>query len=232
MMTFLWTAFIVGLAGSFHCVGMCGPIALALPGGFSTRITLIGSRLLYNLGRVVTYTFLGALFGIIGQTFALAGFQQALSIGLGILLLAIALFSLDLESRFLSFLPVQQFTKWLKIGLGRFLKGKSYSSLFFIGLINGFLPCGFVYIGLFGAMASGSVMKGMFYMTFFGIGTIPLMLTTALFGTVISVKTRNLIKRSVPVFLVVFAALFILRGMNLGVPFLSPEIAKEEVSCH
>ena len=79
----LWTAVVVGLGGSLHCVGMCGPLALALAGGDRGGLRFIGGRLLYNSGRMVTYVLLGGLFGLLGGVLQLAGWQQGLSIAVG-----------------------------------------------------------------------------------------------------------------------------------------------------
>ena len=79
----LWTAFVIGLVGSLHCVGMCGPIVAALPIDTRSRMSLIGGRLLYNIGRVITYTLLGIIFGLVGKGFFMGGYQQIVSIVLG-----------------------------------------------------------------------------------------------------------------------------------------------------
>ncbi len=230
---YLWTAFVIGIAGSFHCVGMCGPIALALPGNFSTRINMVTSRALYNFGRIATYALLGAVFGLFGKAIALAGFQQAISIILGILLLIAAFFSVNLESNFLRLPVLMKFNNLIKQNLGKLLNTNGQSSLFLIGLLNGFLPCGFVYLGLVGSVATGSVANGAIYMALFGLGTFPLMFITSTLGSIVNVKTRNLFKKLTPAFFILFACLFIVRGMNLGIPYLSPKITTEgSVKCH
>lgn len=230
---YLWTAFIIGLAGSFHCVGMCGPIALALPGNFSSRVRVVFSRVLYNLGRIFTYSLLGAVLGTFGKAIALAGFQQTISILVGALLLFIAFFSINLESGFISIPFLNRFNSYVKMNMGKLLKVNSQSSLFTIGVLNGFLPCGFVYLGLGGAITTGGVFNGALYMTLFGLGTFPLMFATSLLGSVISMKARNAFKKLTPLFFILFACLFIARGMNLGIPYLSPKINSEgKVKCH
>lgn len=207
-----------------HCVGMCGPIALALPMGFKTRLSFAFSRVLYNLGRTVTYTMLGGIFGLLGKGLVLAGFQQALSITLGVLLLVIAFTAINPESQLLNLGPVTRFTTRLKVALGGLLRHGSQSSLFTIGLLNGLLPCGFVYLGIFGAINTGGALTGMAFMALFGLGTIPLMLAVSMAGSVVGAKVRASSRRLLPVFMVLFATLFIMRGMNLGIPYLSPKI--------
>ena len=231
-MEFLWTAFLIGLLGSFHCVGMCGPIAMALPAGFGSKATLIFSRVLYNAGRIVSYSIMGLLFGMFGKAFVFAGLQQWLSIAAGIVLLILAFYAFNLEGRLLQFKAFSRINHFVKKSLSKLLKINSQSSLLLIGVLNGFLPCGFVYIGLVGATATGSPSYGMLYMAFFGLGTFPLMLGVSILGSVISMKTRRTIKTASPYVLALFAILFIMRGLNLGIPYISPIMNNSTVSCH
>ena len=214
----LWTAFTIGLLGSLHCVGMCGPIALSLPYQGSRRIYAAGNALLYNLGRVAAYSLLGIIIGTVGRGFFLAGFQSYVSIGLGVLLLAIALFSINVESRLLQIPLMQGLNAWVKKQLGKLLRQRGPGKLFLTGLLNGLLPCGLVYMAIAGALAAGSIFGSALYMALFGMGTIPLMLATALAGQFIKLHWRARLRRLVPVFLAAFAVLFILRGLNFDVP--------------
>ncbi len=231
----LWTAFIVGLVGSFHCIGMCGPIAMALPYRSSSNFRSVANVLLYNAGRIVTYTTLGLVLGIVGRGIALSGYQQGLSIGLGIALLLVALFSLNIESQMLRLDWLQKLNMKIKRNLSRLLQSPRPQSLFMIGVLNGFLPCGFVYVGLAGSIVSNSLLNSALYMTLFGLGTVPMMLLASLAGSFLSLSWRRKIQRVVPVFMLLFAVLFILRGMNLGIPYVSPHLSSEEVKliiCH
>jgi sulfite exporter TauE/SafE len=214
---FLWTAFTIGLLGSFHCVGMCGPIAMSLPYG-QNRWTAARHAVTYNLGRTVTYILIGSLFGLLGKGVFLAGYQSAFSIGLGVLLLIMALFSSNLESTFFRIPILQKGLFRLKEALGRLLKIRTNPSFFSIGLLNGLLPCGLVYMAVVGAVSTASVWKGAAYMGLFGLGTIPLMLTIALAGNWIGIKWRNRIRSVLPVILVAMAVLFIFRGLNFDMP--------------
>ena len=231
----IWSAFILGLFGSMHCLGMCGPIALALPLDRSTRSKTVLGALTYNMGRVLTYAMLGLVFGQIGRAFSLIGLQRWVSIGAGVLLLVYVLMTYLMNK------TLNPFPRWT-MGIGR-LKGslqkqfkkRSFTSLFSIGLLNGLLPCGFVYFALVGAIAMGTAIEGAGFMALFGLGTAPMMLGINLLGSQISTNTRKRFNQAIPIVLTVFALLFILRGLSLGIPFLSPIIDSAEplsVGCH
>ncbi|MBK7408473.1 MAG: sulfite exporter TauE/SafE family protein [Saprospirales bacterium] len=208
----------MGLLGSLHCVGMCGPIALSLPYQGAGRLAAIGNALLYNLGRTATYVMIGSLFGLLGKGIFLAGYQSALSISMGVLMLILAFFSTNLESRVARLPLLQGPLLRLKSALGNLIRARSRSSFFSIGLLNGLLPCGLVYMAVVGAVSTGSVWKGAAYMGLFGLGTIPLMLLTALAGNWIGVKLRRRVRAVLPFMLVLIAALLIFRGLNFDLP--------------
>lgn len=214
----LWTAFTIGLVGSLHCIGMCGPIALALPYQGGNRWTAAGNLFLYNTGRVVTYSLLGALIGLVGKGLFISGFQSHLSIGLGIFLLLVAIFSINVESKLQKIPAIGRLNNWVKRNLAKLLHSNGPRPLFLIGLLNGLLPCGLVYVGVAGAVTMGSILSGMAYMALFGLGTIPMMWGASLAGQLIDVKWRNRMRKLAPAFLVFFALLFIFRGLNFDVP--------------
>lgn len=224
------SAFTIGVLGSFHCIGMCGAIAFSLPLKEDNSWSRLLGGMLYNIGRITTYGILGAVFGILGQNLSLAGFQQGLSIALGILLLVALFFPKFLQkikdnnSRF------AQFQLWVRNQMGRLFKSGAVSALFGIGFLNGLLPCGLVYVAIAGAIATGNGLWGMFYMILFGLGTMPMMLLVSQFRSLISVSIRNKMRQVVPVFVGVMAVLFIIRGLNLGIPYLSPILQQEATS--
>ncbi len=221
----LYTAFLIGLFGSFHCVGMCGPIAMALPLRQGSIYSILINRLMYNLGRVITYSAIGAIFGLIGEGFSLAGSQRYVSIGAGILILLMVLIPQRITQKFYLLKPAYDFTNFLKKKFGPLFRSKSQFATLFIGILNGFLPCGLVYIAVAGAMAGGSAMNGMVYMFMFGLGTIPMLFAVSVAGNFIGINLRRKVNRVViPVFMVVLGTLFILRGMNLGIPYISPHL--------
>lgn len=230
-MNIIWSAILLGFVGSFHCVGMCGPIALALPLNRDSLASKISGTLFYNAGRVLTYSLLGLLFGFVGEGFVIAGYQQAISIAMGITLLLVVLFSGKVSSQFKITAFLHSLVGRLKQKLSSLFKRKSSASLFLIGALNGLLPCGLVYLGIAGAIATGNSVHGSLFMALFGAGTLPAMLTLAFLGTAINVNARNKIKRVVPVFIAFMALLLILRGMNLGIPYISPEMSASKAVC-
>ena len=231
-MNIFWTAIALGFLGSFHCVGMCGPIALALPLNQNSILTKISGVLLYNLGRMFTYALFGGLFGLVGQSFVIAGYQQALSITLGVAILIMVLLPNQLANRFRITANIYSFIGKIKQQLGILFKKKSYPSLFFIGTLNGLLPCGLVYLGIAGAIATGSSLQGSVFMAVFGLGTFPAMIVLSLLGNSISINFRSKIRKAMPVFIVGMALLLILRGMNLGIPYVSPQMSATKPECH
>jgi len=216
------TAFVLGFAGSMHCLGMCGPIVLALPDkSRSLKISFYSGRLFYNFGRVITYVILGFIFGALGQVISLAGFQSALSIVLGVLVIASLFLPL---SKTLDFFTNNAL--WRKT-LGALFRKKSHSALAGIGLLNGFLPCGLVYTALAGASASGDILYGGLFMFMFGIGTIPALLVLSVVGKQTRINWQGLIKRALPAMALILGSLLILRGLSLGIPYISPDLSRQ-----
>ena len=222
----LYTAFILGLLGSFHCIGMCGPIAFALPLDRSSKSKMLFQTFLYHLGRLITYSLIGVLFGLIGRGLFLSGFQQRLSILMGIIMILSVTIPVKVFNRFQITKPLYKLIGQLKQKLGLYLNKKSNKSIFLIGFFNGFLPCGLVYMALMGAIASSNTFLGATYMFLFGLGTIPMMTLAVYAGNVLKLSLRNKIQRIIPVFVVIIGLLFILRGLGLGIPYLSPPETK------
>ncbi len=227
-MVILLSALVLGLMGSFHCAGMCGPIAIALPlHGNSISQKIFGGTL-YNLGRTLTYGVMGAIFGLLGQGVEMIGFQQKISVVMG----AIMIISVVFPSLFRNQYNMEK--SWfslvgkLKKSIGKLFSVHSFSSLFFIGLLNGLLPCGLVYMAIAGAIGTGEVVLGSLYMIMFGLGTIPMMLSIAIAGNILNAAIRQKINRLIPVLVVVVGIFFILRGLSLGIPYLSPPREKIE----
>ncbi|MGX5817586.1 sulfite exporter TauE/SafE family protein [Chitinophaga lutea] len=215
-------ALLLGFFGSFHCIGMCGPIALTLPVQHLSGARKALGILLYNAGRVTSYAVIGGLFGWMGRQFFIGGLQQWLSIGAGIALLASLVFFRTLPSPKMT---------WLKSALGRLLLQRRFGTLYSIGVLNGLLPCGLVYVAIAGAATSGSVTAGMTFMAAFGAGTIPAMAAAAWFAQLIGPAFRRRVYRLTPVIVAGMATLLILRGMNLGIPYISPILEPTHNEC-
>jgi sulfite exporter TauE/SafE len=213
-----WTALVMGLVGSLHCVGMCGPLALALPYQTGSRVHALGQVLLYQFGRITTYSLLGAMIGFVGRGLFLAGWQSGFSIFLGILLLAAAIFAIDIEHRLASVSGIRQVHVWARKNLAKWMKQPGSTAMLFIGALNGLLPCGLVYMAVAGAVTANSIPEGAAFMAFFGLGTLPMMTAVAMAGQFISLKWRNRARKLLPLFLIIFALFFIARGLNFQMP--------------
>jgi sulfite exporter TauE/SafE len=212
----------LGLAGSFHCAGMCGPIALAIPLNNSSWTSRAKGSSVYNFGRAITYLIMGALFGLISTGFVMAGFQKWVSIIMGSIMVLSVIFPSLYKNRFDFERSTFSFIGKVKLKLGKLLKNRSLGSLLFIGILNGLLPCGLVYIALAGAMASGSVISGALFMFIFGLGTLPMLFFIAILGNTVSLQLRKKMTRMIPAIVLIIGTLFILRGLGLGIPYLSP----------
>jgi len=226
--------FTLGTISSLHCVGMCGPLSLALPIQYLFKAQRIVAILLYQVGRIITYSTLGLVFGLAGRRVYVAGFQQWFSIGMGVLILFLLIqywvFRKRIQPNFLNrfYLTIQNLMRGI-------LKIKGTTAFLFFGIANGFLPCGMVYIALAGALVTTEVQHSVLFMAVFGLGTMPAMISVSLFSQFFSLKLRNSFRRLVPVFVSLMAIILILRGMNLGIPFISPvlqQTSSATITCH
>ena len=222
------SALVLGLMGSFHCAGMCGPIAIALPLHGNTLPQKIFGGTLYNAGRTITYGIMGAIFGLLGQGIQMIGFQQKVSVIMGSAMIISVLFPALFNNQYRLDKSMFSVVGKLKKSIGQLFTIRSFSSLFFIGMLNGLLPCGLVYMAIAGAIGTGGVAEGSMYMILFGLGTIPMLLAISLAGNILSNAIRNKINKLIPVLVVVVGVLFILRGLSLGIPYLSPPKQKIE----
>lgn len=218
----LYTAFIIGLLSSLHCIGMCGPIAMMLPLDRSNQAKMTIQLILYHLGRISAYASLGLIFGLLGRGFYLAGLQQQLSIAAGIIMIAIVLFPEKKLARYNFSASVLRILAQVKTVLGNHLHKRSYKSFYITGLMNGFLPCGLVYAALFGALAMQDAALGVIYMALYGLGTLPMMSLVVYTAGMMTKPFRSAVYRFVPYITAFIGVLFILRGLGLGIPFLSP----------
>jgi len=226
-MLLLGTALVFGLLGSLHCLGMCAPLLWAVPQNEEKRKLWWRNRLSYNAGRAITYAGLGAIIGLVGESLSFVGLQQKISIGTGVLILIFLLSSRGVIPTNFQFKPIQKLVKKVRSSIGALLQNKSAFGQFKLGLFNGFLPCGLVYMALLASVSMGSILGGSLYMFLFGLGTFPMMLAAAFFGKELKSIKPSLFKKAVPAFTAVIALLLITRGLGLGIPYLSPSTLSE-----
>ncbi|APY09316.1 hypothetical protein BWZ20_13835 [Winogradskyella sp. J14-2] len=232
----LYSAFVLGLLGSLHCVGMCGPIAFMLPVDRSNSLKKVSQIGVYHIGRLLAYSLIGLAFGLVGKSLNLFGVQQQLSIAVGILMIVVVLIPYRTFAKYNLSKPLNKVISRVKSNLGQALKKKTPDTFLTIGFLNGFLPCGLVYMAVFGAVATGSLLQGSFYMVLFGLGTLPLMTSAIYLGKFLNQTIKQRIQKAIPVFVVLIGVLFILRGLGLGIPYISPapvvEMATSAIDCH
>lgn len=225
------TAFLTGLLGSFHCLGMCGPIAMMAPVGVDYGQFVLG-RIVYNTGRILTYAAIGLVLGAFGQSLHLAGPQQWVSIVMGVILLIIAIIKITGIGRHTNNQWLSGYKKSIEKQFAKFITKPGLGAQFTVGILNGLLPCGLVYIALAGAVTTTFAWQGAAYMALFGLGTLPMMLSVSMASRWVTKTARTKMMKAIPYFVGVVAILFIVRGLNLGIPYVSPKInANNHMDC-
>ncbi|MBS1760885.1 MAG: sulfite exporter TauE/SafE family protein [Bacteroidetes bacterium] len=231
----LITGFTLGAVGSLHCVGMCGPLSLALPIHHLSKPLKLLALLLYQIGRVITYAIIGLIFGIAGNRIYIAGYQQWFSIGMGVMVLLLALLYF-LYKKNVRVPLLNAFYKSVQQLIIKILKSSKRTYHFLLlGMANGLLPCGMVYIALASTFTLASVSESVAFMAMFGAGTLPAMMLVGFAGTMIKPEIRIAFKKLTPIIISVMGVILILRGLNLGIPFISPlmpQVSGEVVNCH
>lgn len=235
----LWPVFIsgfmLGAMGSLHCIGMCGPLSLALPIHHLSKLKKFFSLLLYQLGRIITYSAIGLLFGLVGRRMYIAGFQQYFSIIMGIIVIGLSLMYFFREKTIhLKFF--NRFYFFIQRKMAKLLHSNIKPSGFLLlGMANGFLPCGMVYIALAATLSFTEIIQSVSFMAMFGAGTLPAMMMVGLAGQLLKPGLRLSIQKIVPVFMTAMGIILVLRGMNLGIPFISPQLPQwtgNNIICH
>ncbi|MCX7877261.1 MAG: sulfite exporter TauE/SafE family protein [Ignavibacteria bacterium] len=224
----LISGFLLGFLGSFHCIGMCGPIAIALGSGNLTM------RFIYNLGRILTYFIFGLSFGFFGSRLEIWGLQQTLSLFIGMIILTVILMPKAFKNKVINFVG---FNKIVMVSGYVIRTHKGVSRNLILGSLNGFLPCPFVYLAVAGSLSLGDTSSSGLFMLSFGLGTIPAMLGVNAVYKIIKLKMKHIVPRRLyPAITFIIALLFILRGLDLGIPYISPEYKNKNVSdeiiCH
>lgn len=232
----IWSGFILGFLGSFHCVGMCGPIAFMLPVSHDQPKRKALQVSFYHIGRLIAYSLIGMLFGILGRSFDIFGLQQHLSIAVGIIMIVLVVATYSSGMNFTLLKPLFGLVSKLKSGMGATFKKKSLDAFITMGFLNGLLPCGLVYMALFGALGTAGAFDGAAYMLFFGLGTVPLMTATVYLKGFLSTSIKSWMRKAVPVLVICIGILFIVRGLGLGIPYVSPEqvitVNGSQIECH
>lgn len=223
MESYILYGLIIGLTSNLHCIGMCGPIALAVPLNRENNFTILGGILQYNFGRILTYSILGALVGTIGITANTFGFLQWLSIITGALLIVYA-WRKWLGSKIDQKLAIPAISNVVSKNIGRLMRSQSPFRLPVLGGLNGLLPCGMVFFALGNALLAGSPLQSALAMTAFGLGTLPSMMFVAFAANRIGNSLRAKLNTAVPYMLTIVGLLIILRGLNLKIPFISPGV--------
>jgi hypothetical protein len=226
--------FLLGSISSLHCVGMCGPLALSLPVQHLTGLQKSISLILYHLGRISVYAGLGLIFGLAGRGLFLAGFQQWFSIGIGLLMI-LFLVQYFISRKFRQPALVRKYFQAVQLWVMQLWNSPSKTSIMLLGAANGLLPCGMVYLAVAGALNASQVKSGVMFMAMFGLGTLPALFALSYFGSMIGLSFRNKIRQITPVIVAVMAIMLILRGLNLGIPFISPLLGAARapaIICH
>jgi sulfite exporter TauE/SafE len=228
------TALALGIFSSMHCIGMCGPIALAIPIIKKNFATTLFSMLAYNIGRIISYSTLGLVAGAIGAGFYNSINQRWFSVSSGIIIILWVLIPV-LNPENWKWLRGNMLFSSLRSSIGKLLKKKSVPAILFIGMLNGLLPCGMVYIALAAAIAVGGVFNGGVYMFFYGLGTLPLMLILGFSWQMITPRFKKRVSKLSPVLVAMVGLILILRGLELGIPILSPGFSPSSAgitTCH
>jgi len=179
----LYSLFLLGFLGTGHCIGMCGPLVLAIP----TQTGRISAHVFYNLGRITTYAGVGALMGGMGVGLSvlagvaggdplawIARIQVAFSLVASAFLLFFGMFRLGIltEPDWMAVASPVKIPGFRRVR-GGVMGGESRTAIFLFGLMMGFLPCGLSYAAFAGALASGGLFSGGLLLLCFGLGTVP-----------------------------------------------------------
>jgi hypothetical protein len=224
--------FFLGLLGSIHCVGMCGPLVMGLPmidkQGFQKGLSIV----LYHIGKMGTYALLGVVFGLLGSQFPMYKIQQNLSVVIGVIMLFYVLYVYVLMPKHM--LNLNFLYQPIILSLSRLLKQNNIFVFLVIGFLNGLLPCGMVYLALSSAIATQHVLQGGLLMLFFGLGTTPALLLVSFGGQLVRPIFRSKLQSWLPAFIVTMGLILIIRGMDFGIPYWSPHIGigNQSISCH
>ncbi|QSE96307.1 sulfite exporter TauE/SafE family protein [Fulvivirga lutea] len=219
MIGYLIIGLTIGLFGGFHCIAMCGPVAAFLHSKSGTKL----SMLLYNAGRLITYVFLGVVVGFVGVGIQFADWQSAVSVISGVALLLMIIVP-KLANRLSGWSSANFVVSKFRTKLLSINRTKNSFTYLILGVINGLLPCGLVYMALIASLNGGGMLESILVMTGFGLGTWPLM-SVVMLGSGFLNK-QILFKRLVPSLSIIVGILLIVRGLSLDIPYVSPVLAQ------
>jgi sulfite exporter TauE/SafE len=230
----LISGFTLGAAGSLHCIGMCGPLSLALPTRDQSPISKFFSLLSYQLGRLLTYSMLGLLIGLARRSIHITGYQQAFSIILGAMILCVAVMYVA-RKRMVHLKAFDRFYSFTRGLVNRTLRAANGPTGFLLmGMANGLLPCGMIYIALLTTLSLSGPVESVSFMAMFGLGTLPAMMIIGYLGMKLNWSWRSRLRSMLPVIIALTGVVLVLRGLNLGIPYISPAFGqhKEVINCH
>lgn len=213
-----YLAISMGLISSFHCVGMCGPIALALPVHKGPRAQQIAGVLAYNAGRALTYAMFGMVIGTLGASLAWLGALRYVSIAVGVAMLVYVFWPSGLERGLHMPLFWQKTINLLRQSMATYLKKTDLSGMLLLGMLNGAVPCGMVYMALLNSVATGSVWGGAIFMALFGLGTMPAMLALGIAKQQFTPALRTRIRKFTPVLVAIAGIWLVARGITASYP--------------
>lgn len=224
--------FSLGLVSSLHCVGMCGPLILSIP---KTKFTLhnflhnksIYNPIAYNIGRILTYVFIGIVVGLFGELIKITFLHQQLSIFAGGLMLITGVATKFEANNIIKSKTLNKIFSVLKTQISILLNAQTTSKMFLLGVLNGFLPCGMVYMAILSSLAWGDMNSTIIYMASFGLGTSPLLISLFFFSGFLSNKLRLKSQKIIPIVTIMIGLIVVFRGMGLGIPYLSPDLDKK-----
>lgn len=209
---------------------MCGPLAITFAGG--AKDSVLYRSISYNIGKTFSYVILGLFFGLIGNLFFLMDIQKVLSVGIGVIM--ILSFFVNVESKLLSVSVLSEYYNKFNQKLLKLFSSAQKKPAFLLGMLNGFLPCGLVYLALAGALSTGHIGSGMSFMLFFGVGTMPMMFFVIFGESMLRVRHRKILRKVIPYVSLFFGFFMVYRGLAIEIPTELNfwESVKNPIMCH
>lgn len=207
----IWAALSIGLLGGMHCTLMCSPLML---GVFRNQQLALGFAA-YQFGRIITYIILGLALAFVGESLSILGWQNGLSLLMAIFI--VYFYVIPSRYRFLNFINKIESIPYQKVknGFKKFIGKQDLISRFSIGLLNGLLPCGLVYLALLSSFATETIMDSIVFMAVFGLGTLPWIIGSVWAGKMTFKRLNGFTQKLKPVLALTLALFLFLRGMEV-----------------